>query len=93
MQVYSEKIEVETEGEPLKPASFIWRKQAFRIERILRSWQDWKFPAGAPRRKTWRLRRHRTYFVVETTEGRTFEIYMDRKPPEPTWILYRELGE
>jgi hypothetical protein len=92
MQMYSEKVEVECEGEPARPVSFTWRDEDFPIESILRSWQDWGFPPGSPRRKDWRLRRHRTYFKVRTDEGRIFEIYMDRKTPEPTWVLYRELG-
>ena len=91
MNLYSEKIDVECEGEPAQPVSFIWRDEEFRIEEILRAWQDWGFPAGAPRRKAWNLRRHRNYFKVRTECGRVFEIYMDRKTPEFVWVLYREL--
>lgn len=93
MEIYSEKIEVEGEGEPMRPVSFTWRSQQFRIERILRTWQDWGFPPGSPKRKTWILRRHRNYFTVRTTEGRIFEIYLDRKAASRTWILYRELTD
>lgn len=93
MQLYSEKIEVKCEGELLRPVSFRWSDEEFRIDKILRSWQDWGFPAGSPRRKNWRLRRHRNYFKVRTESGRVFEIYMDRKTSEPTWILYRELDD
>ena len=89
-RMYSEEIEVTSEGEPSKPVSFTWRGEAFRIEKILRSRQDWGFPAGAPRRKNWRVRRHRNYFEVQTEGNRFFEIYMDRKTPTPTWVLYRE---
>lgn len=91
MQLYSEKIEVECEGEPAKPVSFHWREQEFQVEKILRIWYDWGFPPGSPRRKTWRLRRHRTYFQVQTQEGRIFDLYLDRKGPELEWVLYREL--
>lgn len=91
MQMYSEKIQVECEGEPSRPVSFRWRDEEFRIESILRSRQDWGFPPGSPRRKEWRLRRHRNYFKVRTGNGRIFEIYMDRKRPETVWVLYREL--
>jgi len=93
MQLYSEKIEVECRGEPLKPVSFKWNDKEFRIEKVLRIWQDWGFPPGSPRRKNWRLRRHRTYFKVRTEDGRVFEIYLDRKAPEQTWVLYREIEE
>lgn len=90
-EIYSEKIEVECEGEPARPIAFKFRDETFRIRRILRVWQDWGFPGGAPRKKTWRLRRHRNYFQVETDTGRVFEIYLDRKGPTLEWILYREL--
>jgi hypothetical protein len=97
MQLYSEKIivtcESESENEPSKPISFKWRNEEFRIEKIQKSWQDWGFPAGAPRKKNWRLRRHRNYFRVRTDGGRIFEIYMDRKTPRPAWVLYRELDK
>jgi len=92
MKLFSEKIAVECEGEPSRPVSFRWRDDEFRIECILRSWQDWGFPPGSPKRKDWRLRRRRTYFKVCTEGGRIFEIYLDRKTPETTWVLYRELG-
>jgi hypothetical protein len=91
MQLYSEKIEVECEGEPATPVSFHWREQEFRVEKILRIWYDWGFPPGSPRRKTFRLRRHRTYFQVQTEGERVFELYLDRKGPEFEWVLYREL--
>ncbi len=73
------------------PVSFIWREEEFRVEKIVKSWQDWGFPAGSPRRKNWRMRRHRNRFQVETKCGRLFEIYLDRKGPELPWYLYREL--
>jgi len=91
MKLYSEKIETTCEGEPSMPTSFRWRNEEFHIERVLRSWQDWGFPRGSPKRKDWRLRRHRNYFKVSTESGRIFEIYMDRKTSEPVWVLYREL--
>jgi hypothetical protein len=91
MPLYSEEIEVECESAMARPVSFVWRGQTFRIEKILRSWQDFRFPAGAPRKRTWRLRRHRNYFTVCTEGGRTFEIYLDRGAAERTWVLYREI--
>ncbi len=95
MKLYSEKIAVEcgseSENDPLQPVSFMWRDEEFRIGEILKSRQDWGFPAGAPKKKTWILRRHRNYYTVRTECGRVFEIYMDRKTPQYTWVLYREL--
>jgi len=95
MRLYSEKIAVtcesESEDAPLRPVSFKWRDEEFSIEEILKSRQDWGFPAGAPKKKTWILRRHRNYYKVRTECGRVFEIYMDRKTPQHTWVLYREL--
>jgi hypothetical protein len=95
MTLYSEKIAVTCESDaedgPSKPVSFTWRKKEYRIEEILAGRQDWGFPAGAPRRKVWNLRRHRNYYKVRTACGRTFEIYMDRKTPQLTWILYQEI--
>ncbi len=93
MPLYSEEIEVQCEGNVAQPISFTWRDEEFHIQSILRSWQDFRFPSGAPRKKTWRLRRHRNYFVVRTHEGRTFEIYLDRGASERTWVLYSEIQE
>ncbi len=94
-KLYSEIIVVECESEdedsPLRPVSFRWRGEEFHIQKILKSRQDWGFPAGAPKRKTWIMRRHRNNYAVRTECGRVFEIYMDRKTPEYTWVLYREL--
>jgi hypothetical protein len=92
MPAYSEEIQVECEGESSRPICFTWRGKAFRIESILRTWQDYGFPAGAPRRKNWRMRRHRNYFLVRAEGGRMFEIYLDRKGPVLRWVLYREVG-
>ena len=95
MKLYSETIDVKcesaSEDEPSRPVSFTWRGEEFRIEEILSGRQDWGFPAGAPKKKTWILRKHRNYYRVRTEGGRIFEIYMDRKTPELTWVLYREL--
>ena len=97
MTLYSEKIAVKCESDsedgPLKPVSFKWRKEEYQIDEILTSRQDWGFPAGAPRRKAWNLRRHRNSYKIRTACGRTFEIYMDRKTPKLTWILYQEIDD
>ena len=89
MRVYSEKIDVVHEAGNI--LSFRWRDEEFQVETILAQHQDWRFPAGAPKKRTWRLRRHRNYYTVRTTNGRVFEIYFDRGAATPQWILYREL--
>ena len=54
-------------------------------------WRGWKFPAGV-HKPTWRQRRHRNYFKIEASDGKIYEIYMDRqKAHEPAWFLYRVL--
>ena len=97
MTLYSEKISVTCESEsddaPLRPVAFTWRKQEFRIAEIMSDRQDWGFPAGAPKKKAWNLRRHRNYYKVRSECDRVFEIYMDRKTPKLTWVLYRELDD
>jgi len=93
MRLISERIDVECEGEVRRPVSFTWRKQIFEIATIIRSWQDYRFSGGAPRKKTWRLRHHRNYFAVRTIEGRIFEIYLDRGTAGLVWVLYREVQD
>jgi hypothetical protein len=92
MEFVSEQIEVKTEGEVFKPVGFTWRGREFTIGDLERTWQDWGYAAGAPVRTNWRLRRHRNYYRVRTTDGRTFEIYLDRKDQTTKkWYLYREI--
>jgi hypothetical protein len=86
-----DRIEVEAEGVPLRPVSFTWRGSTHRITSIEKEWHDWHVPVGGPKRIAWKNRRHRTYFRATTTQGKTVELYYDRKGKRAEWILYREL--
>jgi hypothetical protein len=88
-----EPIEVTVSGTVREPAAITWRGAGYAVDEILNAWSDWGFPQGAVRRN-WRTRRHRNYFRVRTSDGRIFEIYLDRgtKPGREAWFLLRELG-
>jgi len=84
MKFVDERIEVNKEDG--MPVSFIWRGSEYKISKIRANFQDYDL------RQNWRLRRHRTRYVVETEEGGVFDIYLDRGAREPTWILYRKIN-
>ena len=86
-----EPIEVATQGETHAPLCFTWKDKQYHIERVLLSWFDWNFPAGAKRRD-WKSRRHRRYYRVATETGEVFEIYRDRRTSERTgdWVCYQQ---
>lgn len=86
-----ERIEVETSQEEPRPLSFSWRGRDYHIQKIIRSWQDHGFSPAAPRKRSWLLRRHRNVYLVETTGGVRFEIYLDRGAGRRDWYLYRQL--
>ena len=71
-------IEVKTTGEVRVPASFRLGHREYRVAEILEMWQDHGFGTASPRKKSWRLRHHRTCFRVRTTEGEVYELYLDR---------------
>lgn len=81
-----------TAGEPAGPVAFTWKGQEHEVAEILHQWFDWGFGAGTPRR-TWRTRRHRTYYRVRSSDGHTYELYADRGTgsQRPTWYLYQRL--
>jgi hypothetical protein len=90
----SEEITVVRDKNLGNPVSFRWRDRDYIIKDVVAAWADWGFPAGAPRKKDWRLRRHRNYYRVETADGAVFELYHDRgvKLAPGTWVLYRRLA-
>ncbi len=88
---YCEEIEVESEGTPKRPVAFKWRGETYRIQEVIRSWQDWGFGPTAPKTKDFRFRRHRNRYHVRISSGDAFEIYLDRGAPKPVWILLRKL--
>jgi hypothetical protein len=89
------QIEVTVGGEVKTPVAFRLGGQEHRIAEILDVWQDHGFGLAEPLRKNWRLRHHRNYYRVRTSEGEVFEIYMDRgslkHPERRRWYASRKL--
>ena len=85
----SESIKVEKDKNDKTPVGFVWRGVSKGVTRVISEWQDWGFAPGV-HKANWRQRRHRNYFRVECNDGKTYEIYLDRKTSDkPTWYLYR----
>ena len=92
---FGQSISVERGGETRAPTAFAFGGERHAIARTLASWQDFGFPNDG-RRHTWRQRRHRTYYRIETDDGRRFEIYYDRgvslnSPKHMRWYVSEEL--
>jgi hypothetical protein len=89
------EIEVTVGGEVKTPVAFRLGDQEHEIAEILDAWQDHGFGLAEPLRKNWRLRHHRNYYRVKTSEGAVFEIYMDCGSPKHRerrrWYVYRKL--
>lgn len=85
----SQAISVSRDEANGNPVSFIWNGRVYVIKEIIAVWPDYGFPPGSPRRKNWRMRRHRNYYRVETVDGEVFELYHDRgiKAEGDTWVL------
>jgi hypothetical protein len=92
-QFLSEKIKVIIDKARRTPASFIRNKKEYIISEVIAVWHDWGFSEGAPKGRNWRLRHHRNYYRVQTTEDEVFEIYLDRKSKkeEGEWFLYQKI--
>jgi hypothetical protein len=90
-------IEVRTTGEVRVPASFRLEDREYEVAEVLEAWQDHGFGMASPLKKNWRLRHHRNYYRVRTTEGEVYELYLDRtrvglRHGTPRrWFLYRKL--
>lgn len=69
--------------------SFTWNDRQFQVHDVIAVWPDYGFSAGAPKRKNWRMRRHRTCYRVETTGGEVYDLYHDRgiRGEGGVWIL------
>jgi len=89
----SQEISVVRDQQSGQPESFVWNDKVYRVQEIIAVWPDYGFSAGAPKKKNWRMRRHRNWFRLETTQNEIFEIYHDRgiKPGEGKWILAARL--
>jgi glycerol-3-phosphate acyltransferase PlsY len=68
----SEEITVDRDRESGRPVGFAWNETVYKIKEIIASWPDYGFSAGAPRKKTWTMRRHRNCYRVETTDRSVF---------------------
>ncbi|MCP4566632.1 MAG: hypothetical protein GY841_03515 [FCB group bacterium] len=92
-QFISEEIAVVRSEDNGDPVSFRWNGRDLAIREIIAVWPDWGFPAGAPKRKTWRMRRHRNCFRVETSDGAVYEMYHDRglTMSGGKWILHSRI--
>lgn len=91
---YSERIEVETVKQSFHPSAFVWHGQRYVINEIIHSWPNSGYAKSTPKKKDWRSRHHRNYFIVRTDGGRVFKIYHDRgvkKESPRVWILNEEL--
>lgn len=91
MDFIGDVIDMECTGEVKRPERFRWRGREYRIVKILANWQDYSMPPGVKKR-TFKMRRHRNYYHVETDTGDRFEIYFDRGVKQPDWVLLKELG-
>jgi hypothetical protein len=75
---YCEPIQVETSAVSHFPVAFSWRGKRYVVCELVQTWQDWGFGGSQLRRKKWRLRHHRNYFVVRTDSEQVFKIYCNR---------------
>ena len=92
-QLISQEIEVKRDTKSGDLVSFGWNGKEYRVHRIIATWPDWGFAAGSPNRKSWRMRHHRNYYRVETTDDAVFELYHDRgiKLSGGKWFLHMRL--
>jgi len=92
-KLISERIEVELSdgAERLRePVAFTWRGRRYVVREIVSAWTDAGFGAGEVTR-TWYRRRHRNVYRVETEEGETYELYLDRGGSRRDWVLRRKV--
>ncbi|MEZ5358981.1 MAG: DUF6504 family protein [Candidatus Zixiibacteriota bacterium] len=89
----STEITVARDDKTGQPLSFEWEGRTYVIREVIAEWQDYGFSSGAPQKKTWRMRRHRNYYRVETSDGDVFELYHDRgiKMDGAKWILLSQI--
>jgi hypothetical protein len=84
-------------GSPLKvrtdaggaPKEILWEDSWRQVEPIL-CWQNYGFAAGT-HIHNWRARRHRTCYYVKDTDGRVWEIYLDRWESRREWFMLAEV--
>ena len=84
-----EPIMVDYEELTTAPKTFVWRGDTYTVAEVIKSWQDWHTPPHADHARRWMHRRHRNCFIVKTTDGQTFEMYLDRGSGKRDWVLYK----
>jgi len=83
-----EEVQVRCEGQVPRPAEVLWRGRSYKVSAILAAWHDSGFAPGAPKKRTWRLRRHRNYYHVKVESGEICEPYLDRAAKDRhVWVL------
>jgi hypothetical protein len=106
-----EPIEVFYDGLPVLekspecPQGFLWQGNAYRVEKLLEEWRDYRRRGNMGRnmrpehldraslKGSWGVGRF--YFRVQVEEGRVFELYYDRSPNnvddrKGSWYLLTE---
>lgn len=94
MQLYADRIEVEMDDGPRAlpaPRAFLWRGGRYRVVKVVKAWHNVGF-ADRRRRHGWLERRRRTYFRLQTENGDTWDIYLDRGGKGRHWYLARRWG-
>ena len=91
---FGQQISVDRDPETHEPTGFSFREEVHEVAQIITSWQDFDMPNDG-RRHRWIQRHHRSYYRVQTSEGRRFEIYYDRgvsmdSPKYMRWYVTRE---
>lgn len=64
-------------GDPPAPLVVVSGERRWEVRAVLREWFDIGHGSLPARAKTWRTRRHRKAFLLETTDGARLQIYLD----------------
>jgi hypothetical protein len=68
------------------PAAFTWRGTRYEVLEVLSARTEVGFGAGEVTR-TWYRRRHRNYWRVRASDGKLYELYLDRGSGRRIWTL------
>ncbi|NLH47693.1 MAG: hypothetical protein GX444_03710 [Myxococcales bacterium] len=71
------KIEVKLDGDPPAPAEVVDGERVWQVREVVREWFDIGHGSLPARAQTWRTRRHRKNFLLETADGSRLLIYLD----------------
>jgi hypothetical protein len=88
VEFLGERIDVEKDKTAPRPVSFRWRGRTYIVAEVLQEWVDAGFGDAPPQSRKWYNRHHRRYYVVRTTSGDVFRIYLDYADRgNPAWWL------